>query len=207
MMHIPDEAWIDFVRGLSPPRRTAELKRHVDECAKCRETHRLWRAVLEIAQKEEEYRPSEQATRRAKALYGLRYARKPLSRMRARLIFDSFREPLTEGVRNSHITTRRQLQYELGPLLIDIELSRESGGSESATWLAGHVSNRDDAVSHCRVVLVRGKRFTAQTNVSRVGEFHFELGDGKTWKLLFELEAQRIVTLSLPDMNSRPASR
>src|SRR5262249_22695615 len=104
MRHFSEDAWIDFVRGLASSSKAAELERHLEECAECKGTYRLWCAVFEIVRRDKHYFPGDNATRRAKAIYGLRYGRESLAQTKARRVFDSFRAPLTEGVRNSHIT-------------------------------------------------------------------------------------------------------
>jgi hypothetical protein len=205
MKHISDDSWIDFARGKASSSKEAELKRHLDECAKCRRSFELWSAVIEIVRREEEYRPSDDATRCAKAMYGLQDALESLTGKKADLIFDSFRAPLIAGVRKSHTPSQRQLQYEFGPILIDIELSKESGGSEKSILLFGQISTRDEGqeVNDCRAFLVRGKRVTAQTKCSRLGEFHFDFADGKNWKLLIDVGRQEIIQLLLPEMTLR----
>src|SRR5262249_28899183 len=209
MKHFPDDAWIDFVRGVASPDRVKQLKSHLDACAKCREVHGLWHAVFQIARREERYQPNENATRQAKAMFGFRPGRNSPKRAAARLIFDSFRTALTEGVRSQHPTARRQLQYQFGTLLIDIELSRGFGRSDSTTLLAGHISNRDQAreVRDCRVFLVRGNSLTAQTKTSPLGEFHFEFVNDKECELLVELESNEVFLLSLPDVIAGPSRK
>jgi len=205
MKHFSDDVWIDFARGKASPSKAAELKRHLDQCAKCRTISGLWSAVIEIIRREEEYRPSDHAIRWAKAMYGLRHAPESLNGKEADLIFDSFRAPLIAGVRNSHMPSQRQLQYESGPILIDIELSKESGRAEKSISLSGQISTRDEAqdVNDCRVFLIRGKRFTAQAKCSRLGEFHFDFADGKNWRLLINVGTQEIIQLLLPHMTLR----
>src|SRR5437870_10985983 len=58
----------------------------------------------------------------------------------------------------------------------------------------------DQRVKDFRVLLLRGKRITAQTNSSPLGEFRFELADAKNWKLLFEVEGQEVIPISLPEL-------
>jgi putative zinc finger protein len=204
MKHFSDEAWIDFARGTTSPRKAAELKRHLDECSKCRSISGLWNAVLEILRREQEYRPSDHAIRSAKGMYDLHRALQSLSGEKADLIFDSFQTPLLAGVRNSQMPSQRQLQYEFGPMLIDIELSEEFGESETPILLSGQISTRDESqsVNDCRVFLIRGKRFIAQTKCSRLGEFHFDFADGMNCKLLIDLDNREVIQLLLPDMTS-----
>jgi len=60
-----------------------------------------------------------------------------------------------------------------------------------------------EGVNDCRVFLIRGKRFTAQTKCSRLGEFHFDFADAKNWKLLIDAGKQEVIQLLLPDMTLR----
>jgi putative zinc finger protein len=203
MKHFSDDAWIDFARGTTSERKAAELKRHLDECAQCRSISGLWGAVLEILRREQAYRPSDHAIRSAKGMYALERALQSLSGEKADLIFDSFRTPLLAGVRNSHLPSQRQLQYEFGPILIDIELSKEFGGSDPI-FLSGQISSRNESqsVNDCRVFLMRGKRFISQTKCSRLGEFHLDFADGMDWKLLIDLGEREVIQLLLPDISS-----
>ena len=101
----------------------------------------------------------------------------------------------------------RQLQYRSGSLLIDIDLTKESHGAEGPILLMGQIlnaENPDQQVKDLRVFLLRGKRVKAQTTPSPLGEFRFELDDGKNWKLSFEIEGQEVIPISLPELTSRP---
>jgi hypothetical protein len=208
MKHFSTETWVDFALGLSPSQQANEMKNHLEGCEKCQESYDLWRGVVAASRREKKYRPSESAVQRAKEAFDLRgvwrsFERKP----RARLIFDSFLQPLREGVRNS-MAAKRQLQFRSGRLLIDIDLTKESQGPEGPIFLMGQVLNAgepEQRVKDFRVLLLRGKRFTAQSNSSPFGEFRFELGGAKNWKLLFEIEGQDVILISLPELTSRPA--
>jgi len=207
MKHFSIETSVDFARGLLQPQKANEMKHHLEGCEKCRESYDIWRAVVEAGRMEKKYHPSESAVQRAKEAFGLRDAwRHAKRKTRAQLIFDSLLQPLPEGVRNS-ISTTRQLQYRYGPLLIDIDVRRESHSSKSPIFLMGQVLNADKPdrrVKDFRVLLLRGGRFTTQTNSNQLGEFRFELADAKNWKLLFEIEGQEVIPISLPELTSRP---
>jgi hypothetical protein len=208
MKHFSIETSVDFARGLLQPQKADEMKHHLEGCEKCRESYDMWRAVVEAGRMAKKYRPSEGAVQRAREAFGLREAWRRFGRKtRAQLIFDSLLQPLPEGVRNSMDTTR-QLQYRYGSLLIDIDLTKESHAPESPIFLMGQVLNADkpdQRVKDFRVLLLRGQRFTTQTNSNQLGEFRFELADAKNWKLLFEIEGQEVIPLSLPKLTSRPA--
>src|SRR5436190_20803934 len=207
MKHFSTETWVDFARGVLAAREAAEMKHHLEGCDKCRKSYGIWGALAEAGRTEEKYQPSGGAIQRAKAAFGLRELWRPFPRKtKAQLVFDSFLQPLPEGFRNGMVGTR-QLQYRSGPLLIDIDLRKESHDPESQIFLMGQILNADkpdQRVEDFRVLLLRGKRFTAQTKPSPLGEFNFELAEGKNWKLLFEIKGQEVIPLSLPDLTSRP---
>jgi len=207
MNHFSIETLIDFARGLLPSQKADEVKHHLERCKECRQSYDIWRAVVEAGRREKKYRPSESAVQRAKEAFGGRGLWWPSGRKtRSRLIFDSFLQPLPDGVRNSMAATR-QLQYRSGSLLIDIDLTKESYGAEGPILLMGQIlnaENPDRQFKDLRVFLLRGKRVKAQTTPSPLGEFRFELDDGKNWKLSFEIEGQEVIPISLPELTSRP---
>src|SRR5437773_1892552 len=208
MKHFSTETLLDLARGLLPSLKADEVKHHLEGCKTCRASYDMWRAVMEAGRREKKYRPSESAVQRAKEAFGLRDMWRPFARKTgAQLIFDSFFQRSPEGVRNSMAATR-QLQYRSGPLIIDIDLAKESHGPEATILLMGQILNADtpdQRVKNFRVFLLRGKRITGQTNSSPLGEFRFELADAKNWNLLFEIEGHEVFPISLPGLTSRPA--
>ena len=97
-------------------------------------------------------------------------------------------------------------QYRSGPLIIDIDLAKESHAPEAPIFLMGQILNADkpdQRVNDFRVFLLCGKRIRAQTNSSQLGECRFELAEAKNWRLLFEIEGQEAVSISLPELTSR----
>src|SRR6266571_3526400 len=208
MKHFSTETLLDFVRGLLTSLTADEVKHHLEGCKKCLASYDMWRAVMEAGRREQKYRPSESAVQHAKEAFGLREVWRPSGRKtRARLIFDSLLQPLPAGVRNSMAATR-QLQYRSGPLVIDIDLAKESYASEAPIFLMGQILNvdkPDQRVKDFRVFLLRGKRVKRQTSSNQLGEFRFELADAKNWKLLFEVEGHEAIPISLPELTSRSA--
>src|SRR4029453_11916725 len=106
--------------------QTGEIKRHLDACEKCLKASEMWRAVVEIGQKERHYQPSDGAVRRVEAAFRAIHSSTRLHGthgMERRLILDSINEPVPVGVRNS-IPASRRLQYEAGSSVIDIVCNR-----------------------------------------------------------------------------------
>jgi Putative zinc-finger len=204
MKHFAAENLAEYARGMLSMAQAEEIKHHLDACEKCLKASEIWRAVVEIGQKEKHYQPTNGAIRRVEAAFRAIHNSKQLHGMQARLIFDSMIEALPVGVRNS-MAASRQLQYEAGPSLIDIVLNRP--GSESAPiFLTGQIATPDDSaktVTGFEVFLLRGQRLAAQTMISDEGEFQFQIAAGKNWKLLFEREDGQVIHLSLPSLLRR----
>ena len=204
MNHFSTEIWVDFARGVLAQKAATRLKSHLEGCHECQDIYKVWQAVVDFGRREKSYTPGEDAVRRAKGANRLRQAWKmPQPGAFARLISDTFRQPLF-GVRNS-MPAVRNLNYESGPLLVDIGIRMNSQVAENPVFVVGQVLNSDrpdERITGFRVSLLRGRRFMAQTTASELGEFHFELAEGKNWKLLLEIENEEAIQLSLPDLTS-----
>jgi anti-sigma factor RsiW len=57
MKHFSTEIWAYFARGALLADETIQMQRHLEDCEKCRQTHDMWRAVLEIGLREKDYHP------------------------------------------------------------------------------------------------------------------------------------------------------
>jgi hypothetical protein len=207
MKHFPTESWVDFARGALSQEKATEMARHRENCPECDRASELWRAVAEIGRRENVYSPDSGSVRRAKAAFGLRKIWDAVTQKKtgARLVFDSFLEPLPVGFRNG-VAAGRQLHYQAGPLLIDIDLRKGFETREDRVSLAGQVLKVDapgDRLADFRVFLFRGQRFEGQTRSTPMGEFHFEFPKASNWKLFFEIEGQAAVQISLPNLNPR----
>jgi hypothetical protein len=204
MNHFSTEIWADFARGVLPQKGATRLESHLGRCHECQDTYKMWQVVVDFGRREKSYTPGDDAVRRAKGAIRLAQAWKmPRLKVLAQLISDTFRQPVF-GVRNS-MPAVRHLNYESGPLLIDIGLRMNSQAAEKPVFVVGQVLNSDrpdERITGFRVSLLRGRRFLAQTTASELGEFHFELAEGKNWKLVFEIENEEAIQLSLPDLTS-----
>jgi hypothetical protein len=204
MKHFSAEDLAEYARGMLSIAQTGEIKRHLDACEKCLKASEMWRAVVEIGQKERHYQPSDGAVRRVEAAFRAIHSSTRLHGthgMQARLIFDSINEAVPVGVRNS-IPASRQLQYEAGSSVIDIVCNRPASETDPIS-LTGQIASPDDSektITGFEVFLLRAHRIAAQTTVSENGEFQFEIVGGKRWKLLFEREDGHTIHLSLPSL-------
>ena len=76
---------------------------------------------------------------------------------------------------------------------------------ESPVLLMGQILNADNPgqrFKDFRVFLSQGKRFTAQTKSSPLGEFRFEFDGGKNWKLFFKIEGRPVIPVILPELTA-----
>ena len=107
----------------------------------------------------------------------------------ARLIFDSFREPLPDGVRNSERTTRR-LVYECGPLSLDLsfEPKKDSPLIEAVGQIVDS-TNLGHPLEGVLVVLQGRKGPIALVMTNEFGEFRVEF-EGETM-ITVELETSK----------------
>src|SRR5437762_1018405 len=100
MSHFSEQAWADFVRGVSPTDQGREIESHLaGGCSACDAASGLWRKVSSIAANEPSLAPPDGIVRIAKLQFSSRQAPQPSPFALARLVFDSVRQPLTAGVR------------------------------------------------------------------------------------------------------------
>ncbi len=203
MSHFTTEDWADFARGLASADQKTAMQMHLDKgCGKCAGVLRLWQEILVLAARESSYQPPESAVRNIKASYVLEGNRKALPRgaQIAKLIFDSFRQPLPEGIRN--IGPRaRQLLYRAGKFAIDLRL--DSGPDRAS--LVGQVMDStrpDQGVADVPVTLFKSRTRVLKTVTNRLGEFHFELEDPNGLRVWIGVDQERPVFINLLELEA-----
>lgn len=178
------------------------MDRHLDSgCKVCGEVAGMWRRVFELAQKDREVRPPDGSVRFAKGYFALSRSQPELSRATrvAQLIFDTFRQPMPEGVRSSQAAARH-LVYRAGALMVDVRF--EAGGQKAQPFLAGQVidgSSPDRTIKDVAVSIRRGMQDLAHTTTNEFGEFQFELGSlgRKDPELVLWVEAKDSILIPL----------
>ena len=155
-------------------RRDVKLLRFVADTSHCGERRKLLLLFADIVDS------------------GLSHAKpdnRPLPRMMARLVYDSFRNPLPVGVRGQEQTTR-QVIYEAGPYAIDLRMEHHLGSERIR--LAGQVVERKAPQSRrgaIRVLLISGKMVVANLMSNPLGEFQVECMPA--WALNLHLPVER----------------
>jgi DNA-binding response OmpR family regulator len=117
----------------------------------------------------------------------------------ARLISDSFRDPLPAGVRGLHDRSRRLL-YGAGSLRVDLLIEPEAGASNRLT-LAGQIL--DSAKPECKfdgvpVTLQGWKGTAAQATTEEFGEFHLDFNFESNISLEIRIAETNCITVPLP---------
>jgi hypothetical protein len=177
-IHFDDGEWADFVRDVASPELAQRMQAHLNrECEVCAKSLAIWNLVSQVASREQSYEAPESAIRVVKSAFGWRQKLSFLARQAqmARMVFDSFQDPVPAGLRGSG-TGARHLLHEAGDFHVDIWLDQEN---EGRVWLAGQLRHREGETAHtggASVVFVRGDDdIVAQTIANEVGEFQQEL--------------------------------
>ena len=186
MKHFELAEWTDFVRGLIEKSARLPLEHHLASgCRKCRHTADLLRKLVIAAHSDSQVQVPDYALRCARAIFLLQQPEKVqiLPRIPARLLYDSFREPLPAGLRTQQRLSRQYL-YQAGDYSLDLRLENERGGPRVA--LVGQIQNRKQPgkrLGSVPVQLLSGKQVLAQATSNSLGEFQMEYEPSKHLRL------------------------
>jgi hypothetical protein len=201
--HFQDEEWTDFVRSTASVELRNRVHEHLEsKCAQCEETLATWNSVAELAKRELAYEVPATVVRSLKACFTLRKQVPVLLRVAdmAKLILDSFRDPLPAGVRGGALSNRRLL-HEAGCYYIDISLERRESGRVRVT---GQIVSRDGQPGltggTCVLFLKGETHVLSQTIANSNDEFQQEIDDGKDLRIFLQILDTRIVCIELPDL-------
>src|SRR5712692_3903143 len=186
MKHFELAEWTDFVRGLVEKSARLPMEHHLASgCQKCRHTAELLRKVATAARRHSQVQVPDYALRCARAIFLLQQPEKVqiLPRIPARLLYDSFREPLPAGVRTQQRLSRQAL-YQAGDYSLDLRLENETGTCR--VTLVGQIQNRkrpSNWLGGVPILLVSGKQILAQAVSNSLGEFQMEYKPSKHLRL------------------------
>src|SRR2546426_6722670 len=177
MKHFELAKWVDSARGLVEGSVRVAMERHLASgCRKCRQAAELLYKVQAAARNDAQVQIPHYALRCAQAVFILQQPERVqiLPGIPARLLYDSFGEPLPVGLRTQQRLSRQAL-YQAGDYSLDLRLENERGSSRVA--LVGQIENRnhpEKRVSNVPVLLVSGKQILAQVVSNSLGEFQME---------------------------------
>lgn len=193
MRHFSERPWADFVRGISGPEISGDMRTHLAEgCSKCKTALDAWSRVRRLASEEVAYAPPENLVRLAKVAFGSQPARQPLAWTPANwtlanLVFDSFAQPLPAGVRSAALSAW-QVVYEAEGLTVDLRFGHRA--QSKTVHLVGQVFDKRAVrvwQSNATIQLSTEQgELVATTAVNGMGEFHieFEAKDRHLWLLV-----------------------
>jgi len=181
MRHFSERPWADFVRGISGPEISGDMRAHLAEgCTKCKTALDAWSRVRRLASEEAAYAPPENLVRLVK----LGFASKPAHQPRtstlenwtlANLVFDSFAQPLPAGVRSAALSAW-QVVYEAEGLTVDLRFGHRA--QSKTVHLVGQVFDKRAVrvwQSDATIELsTEHGQLVATTAVNAMGEFHIE---------------------------------
>jgi hypothetical protein len=197
------EKLIDYLDGQADEGEAEAIKAHLAiGCRECADDIRWYEQVRDIAADDDMIEPPSWVTRRAVRLFENRPNRsgvkEKLSRLVASLVFDSYSQPVVEGVRSTE-TMNRQLLYRADNYSIDLQISlTEVPGAD----LVGQILRKDDtrfeSVSGVPLDLICEGEAIRSTTTNETGEFHISSVDFGEYDLRIEMRDVSITVAGLP---------
>jgi hypothetical protein len=182
MEHFSERPWADFVRGISEPEISKDIKAHLAaDCSKCKTALDAWSRVQKLASAEDAYAPPENLVRLVKPGFASKLGHQsrawiPANWTVANMVFDSFAQPLPVGVRSSAALSAWQVVYEAEGLTVDLRFGHRA--QSKTVHLVGQVFDKravrlsqSDATIE---VSTEQNHVLATTAVNAMGEFHIE---------------------------------
>lgn len=206
MGHFSMEDWADFARGVMPRDGKAAMDSHLQEgCARCSEMLGLWHMVHLVARRQKGLAPPDPAVRIAKALYDQAPFAKQAKVAIAELLFDSFRAPLTAGVRSGVGAATRQVLYGAGTHRIDVCLEPQAdSGKVTVTGQVLDSVQPEKNLHGLQVRLVSQNTVLASSTTTSFGEFLFEDISANELELRVKLAGAKEVRASLIQSQADP---
>lgn len=209
MEHFSERPWADFVRGISGPEISKDIRAHLAaDCSKCKTALDAWSRVRRLASAEDTYAPPENLVRLVKLGFDSKLGQQPPAWIPAKwtlanLVFDSFAQPLPAGVRSAALSAW-QVVYEAEGLTVDLRFGHRA--QSKTTHLVGQVFDKRAArVSQSNATVQLSTEpgvLLATTAVNAMGEFHieFEAQDQHLW---LSVKAAERTAVRIPLTNPR----
>jgi hypothetical protein len=204
--HFSEQVWADFVRGVSPSKAHREVDVHIAAgCSDCFSAVGLWKRVHSIGVNEPSLTPPDDVVRLAKLEMTARRGPKVNSWTMARLVFDTFSQPLTAGVRSGG-SNSRQLMFDAEGTMVDLVLDHQP--QSGTISLVGQVVDKSGARIAPRQVAVivwtETGQPVAETSANEFGEFQMEFAPQARLRLSVEIVGCKPVRI--PPINLNPDS-
>ena len=193
MQHLSTEELIGFAEGSLPEQQVQFVNKHAHDCKRCDSELREWVSMLALMRGFALKSAPPEALRNCRAIYSIP---KPTSKMReilASLVFDSFAQPATAGVRGDADSRQLLLQGDGVDLHVRI--------SQTPNLILGQLLQRSEDtrfVAGARIRILWNGDTVGTTVTDSLGEFRFqELPNGKL-QLCADLASQVRLVADLP---------
>jgi hypothetical protein len=199
--HFTDEAWLDFIKDVTPASEKAAIKKHLEaHCRECEEAWTFWRSVADVLSRESRYRPPAEAIRFANNAYAeWRWTQAIANRARtARVIFDSMLEPAASGTRGTTLMPRRIVE-RVGNWTIDLLLQPEGANRMSLDGQILRAGKHTADRIPVTVALIAANRVLAETSANQFGEFQLKFDRSKNVRAYIYMPGRRPIGLPLPE--------
>ncbi len=198
MEHFSEQLLVDFVRGISGPEISANIRTHLGTgCPKCNTALNAWSRVRRLANQEAAFAPPENLVRLVKLGFAGKQAQQPGMWTLGSLVFDSFAQPLLAGVRSGALNVW-QVIYEAEGLTVDLCFGRDA--HSNAMHLIGQVLDRRDGMARQNTTLELSddhEQLVATTSVNTSGEFQVECQAKDHLWLAVKAEGRKTVRIPL----------
>jgi hypothetical protein len=206
MEHFNVEKWIEFVNQAVNANEKVRMDKHLElGCQSCQASVSLWQRVRASAAVEGNYQPPESAVRIAKAAFsgvGLAQRNKG-SANPVKVLFDSFLQPILEGVRSSGAGTRQML-YRADPYQIDVQL--EMKPSSNRIVVTGQLLNLSDPkiiAAGTRILVSNMHGDVVHAVANQFGEFSGEIKNSGDLQITFATPSGEPIVISLREALGR----
>jgi hypothetical protein len=200
--HYESDRWVDYSRGLGEADRT-EMEAHLASgCTSCQRKADVLGKLAVTARAEAEYQPPTSVMRRAKAVFRRPERAEGPVQILARLVYDSFRDPLPAGMRAADRPS--QALFEAEDYALDLHLNRERADRERGgpkMVLVGQIADRKkpgSRMSEVPVLLMSGKQVAARGLSNDLGEFHLEYDPQERLHLQIPVARGKQINIQLP---------
>lgn len=190
MTHLSTEAILDC---LDPRHGTSDpaVAQHLENCASCAREADSMRRFLAFSAAEPSHEPPTRVVEWAENLFQpvrrLPGGRESVFGRIARLVFDSFEQPLTVGVRSLATPgpVSRKLLYRAGD--VDIDVRVETDPDNKVSFSGQILSSSAQFFENAPVRLESGGQPRYETSTNPIGEFSFEGVPQDTYHLSMDL--------------------
>ncbi len=188
MKHFDISDWTDFVRGCATDTDRMAMESHLATgCRRCGTTVGLMQRVTAFTRADSLYEPPPDVVRCVKALSAVHRPQSSTVGLVARLLYDSFHDPLPAGIRAEDRVSHHTV-FEAGDFLLDLRAEQEK--ESPLVTLVGQLTYREDPdrpLAGAPVLVMARKTIVAHAIYNRFGEFEMDYPPARHLRLCVAL--------------------